>query len=110
MKVKEILLLYNLITSQPPAKNNDNVGIMDNNFATGIVKQWQNMMTPNNDSVTDIATESVTEDIPLHGNLNGNRQEFSDASTQYAEMSQVVKEELGIAMKPELYSIVLMRL
>mmetsp|Transcript_13919 Transcript_13919/g.16908 ORF Transcript_13919/g.16908 Transcript_13919/m.16908 type:complete len:789 (+) Transcript_13919:1208-3574(+) len=90
-----------LPNDQPPAKNNANVGIMDNNFATGIVKQWQNMMTPNNDSVTDIATESVTEDIPLHGNLNGNRQEFSDASTQYAEMSQVVKEELGIAMKPE---------
>ena len=80
---------------QPPMKEND--------FASGILKQFQNIFDPKSNestknnpaAVIDVAPTSVpapavTEVVP------------QDEASQYAEMSAVVKEELADAMKPEL--------
>jgi hypothetical protein len=100
-----------------PEKKKPNNALMDNDFASGIFKQFQNMMDPNksdsssndtpvngksSEDVIDVAPSSTN--IPMNENTVTEPQAKSAGgeSAQYAEMSTVVKEELGNAMKPEL--------
>lgn len=67
--------------------------LMDNEFLSGITKSFQSMMGNNNQ-----AEEDVQQVESVHTNV----EEAASFSSSYAEMSDVVKEELEICMKPEL--------
>jgi ATP-dependent Clp protease ATP-binding subunit ClpC len=62
--------------------------LMDNEFLSGITKSFQSMMGNNK-----------VEDVQPVESVNDTEESFSSS---YAEMSDVVKEELEICMKPEL--------
>ena len=62
--------------------------LMDNEFLSGITKSFQSMM--GNNKVEDVQPVEL---------VNDTEESFSSS---YAEMSDVVKEELEICMKPEL--------
>mmetsp|Transcript_11669 Transcript_11669/g.17719 ORF Transcript_11669/g.17719 Transcript_11669/m.17719 type:complete len:870 (+) Transcript_11669:1-2610(+) len=104
----------------PPEKKKPDNALLDNDFAAGIFKQFQNIMDPNkansssdgqpvngNTSPGVPDTTNGMSSAPVNGNtaMNGEASRSAsspDESSQYAEMSNVVKEELGNAMKPEL--------
>ncbi len=93
--------------SPTPAKKKDSNPLLENDFASGIMKQFQSMMDPNkqNEESQEIATTNPPIDVnnnvePSEPAIPVNRS--VQESSQYAEMSKVVKEELGDAMKPEL--------
>lgn len=99
-----------------PEKKKPNNALLDNDFATGIFKSFQNMMDPNksdssdeessinNDASAEVIDVPAVADAPVNGNAPTEAPATVqvDESAQYSEMSSVVKEELGNAMKPEL--------
>lgn len=88
---------------QPPAEKKS--PIQENDFASGILKQFQNMFDSNKPSAPEPTPPPATSSYDSSSSFTQSHNNASspiDESTQYANMSSVVKEELGNAMKPEL--------
>ncbi len=79
--------------------------IQENDFASGILKQFQNMFDPNKPAAPEPTPLPATNSYESSSSFTQSHNDASspiDEITQYAKMSSVVKEELGNAMKPEL--------
>lgn len=90
-------------------KKNENP-LMENDFAAGIIKGFQGMFdsgksqTPTTTTPVIETSATTTTDMPVEETTSAVISETNESneSAVYAEMSNVVKEELGDAMKPEL--------
>ncbi len=94
--------------SPVPEEKKQSNPLLENDFANGIIKQFQSMMDPNKNEPTaeqgvrkEIAANSSTSSIDAVSTPSTSTNN-AEESSQYAEMSKVVKEELGNTMKPEL--------
>lgn len=77
-----------------PAPKSGIDALMDNDFLSGISKQFKNMMGENTEEAqVSVENDPIPTPAPIPNNV--------DVDT-YSEMADVVKEELESAMKPEL--------
>ena len=85
--------------SSPQQQSQGSNPLQNNDFASGILKQFQTIFDPNTpvppEALKPIDTTSKADTISA-------TMTQSSSDDKYAEMSSVVKEELGNAMKPEL--------
>lgn len=85
--------------SSPQQQSQGSNPLQNNDFASGILKQFQTIFDPN----TPVAPEAPKPiDTTSKADTISATMTQSSSDDKYAEMSSVVKEELGNAMKPEL--------
>ena len=84
--------------SYPPSKpETDKKPLMDNDFAAGIFKTFNNMVNPSNEKESSLELDTDQSVSPqIIPNLE------AQMAIEYSEMSNVVKDELQDVMKPEL--------